>query len=333
MDIGSRRRKQSGLLLMTLAAFSLASFAGADTPVPQRTLIYAALGTNAGPTPNPGRSQPAGVVRYGDTVLLVDAGDGVAEQLAKAGISLDRVQGIAISHLHFDHIGGLFGLLALRRQNQFVKPLTIYGPPGIKATVRGVMDAMAPGTLLLHHLQGSAAVPGSEINVVEMEDKATAKLGPLTLTARENSHFVELPADTNGRHPVSLAYRIDAPHGSITYTGDTGPSANVEALCRGTDMLVSEIMDPVTMMARVRRARPDMTDKMLIAAEDHFRKEHLSPDEVGLLADRCGARSVVLVHSSLLDDEISTAHTSIARHFKGRIDFAADLDSFSASSR
>lgn len=298
-----------------------------SAPVPSE-LRYVALGTNAGPTPNPKRSQPAGVVRAGDAVILVDAGDGVTGQLARRGIAISQVQAVAISHLHFDHTGGLFGFLALRRQTQVSAPLTIYGPPGIKATVEGLLQAMHPGNELLTHLRSDNRPLGEQITVVEMTEGHTAVIGAVKLTATENSHFIDVPANSRGERPVSLSYRFNASGGSLVYTGDTGPSEAVAQLCRGASMLVSEVMDPHAMTQMIKKERPDLPDQVIKAAEDHFVREHLSPQEVGLLASRCGARALVLVHSSLNADEIPQARAAMRRNFKGRIFFAEDLQEF-----
>src|SRR5688572_27624662 len=105
---------------------------------------FVTLGTNSGPNTSSRRAQPANYVRYGDTTLLVDAGDGVSEQLGKAGVSLGEIDAVLVSHLHFDHTGGLFAFLGRRFQTRVFSKLTVYGPPGTKRTVDGLIAAMMP---------------------------------------------------------------------------------------------------------------------------------------------------------------------------------------------
>ena len=93
-----------------LAALATSSALGAD-----RDGTWITLGTAAGPIPDPVRSQPANVLVLGEKAYVVDAGDGTAGRLAQAGVSLHAIDAIFISHLHFDHTGGLAVLLALRR--------------------------------------------------------------------------------------------------------------------------------------------------------------------------------------------------------------------------
>jgi len=181
-------------------------------------------------------------------------GDGAAGQLARAGVNLGQVRTIFISHLHFDHTGGLFAFLGERYQARHGGDLSIYGP---LAAIRGP----APPS------------EGKDIKVVEIGAGAKVAMGSLTVTAAANSHYSTLPPPPPGSAPpLSLSFRFDAPGRSILYTGDTGPSDNVERLCRGAELLVSEIMDPVAALAAIKASRPDVPDFALKMVEAHPRR-------------------------------------------------------------
>jgi ribonuclease BN (tRNA processing enzyme) len=62
--------------------------------------------------------------------------------------------------------------------------------------------------------------------------------------------------------------------------------------------------------------------------ENHFRHEHLTADEVGLMAQRAGVKALVLTHDAMDADHIAKAAPIIAAHFKGKITFAHDLQNF-----
>ena len=47
-------------------------------------------------------------------------------------------------------------------------------------------------------------------------------------------------------------------------------------------------------------ARKGATAAIYDLVEDHFRREHLSPAEVGKLAAACGAKAVVVTHNEVL---------------------------------
>jgi ribonuclease BN (tRNA processing enzyme) len=57
------------------------------------------------------RRHAAFLYRFGKTSLLVDCGEPVADSLRAKRLDCDTVDGIFISHLHADHVGGFFMLL------------------------------------------------------------------------------------------------------------------------------------------------------------------------------------------------------------------------------
>ena len=313
-------------LATALIALSTSLALAAPASAAPATLSFTTLGTNSGPIPRKDRSEPANLIRHGDQYILADVGDGAAEQLAKAGVGIDQIQTVLISHLHFDHTGGLFAFLSLRFQTSGATPVTIYGPVGTRETIANLYKAMGPGGAAIQTMR-MAGGPESGIKIVEIGDGSTFRAGEVKITATDNSHYVTLKSPAEP-HPVSLSFRFDAPGRSILYTGDTGPSAKVEALCKGVDLLVSEMMDPALAIARIKINRPGGPPAIYDLVEDHFRREHLSPTEVGKLATACGAKTVVATHISLERDELAGARKGIATQFKGRIVLAEDLQTF-----
>ena len=98
---------------------------------------FITLGTIAGPVSNATRAQPANALTVNDDLYLVDAGDGAVGQLAKVGFRVEEVDGLFISHLHFDHTGGVLAVLGLQSQLNAKKPLKVFGPPGTKTFIDG----------------------------------------------------------------------------------------------------------------------------------------------------------------------------------------------------
>ena len=82
--------------------------------------------SSAKPTPNAHPS--AQVVNLNEQYYLVDAGEGVQQQLIRRGINPLRLRAVFISHLHADHCYGLFPLIATLGLEGKRTPLDIYAP-------------------------------------------------------------------------------------------------------------------------------------------------------------------------------------------------------------
>lgn len=70
----------------------------------------------------------AQVVNINEQLFLVDAGEGAQRQMARFGISALKLRAVFISHLHGDHLFGLFPLLSTLGLYGRRTPLRIYAP-------------------------------------------------------------------------------------------------------------------------------------------------------------------------------------------------------------
>lgn len=328
-------RQAKFLVACSLAAAAIACtapVAAASGPPP---VSFTTLGTNAGPIPIAARAEPANLLRVAGQNVLIDVGDGASWQLAKAGVAQGDVQTVILSHLHLDHTGGLFAFLGQRYQTVNTGALKIYGPPGTKALVDGLIGTVAASfPRPANARQRMVGGPGSNVSVIEIGGDAHFTIGTIAVTAATNTHYSIAPTNPDYSRIVSLSFRFDVPREkgrparAIVYTGDTGPSAGVEQLAKGADLLVSEIMEPEAALAQLRHDRPDMPGPVLDYIGEHFRHEHMSPNEAGLLASRAGVRSLVLTHIAVAPRAIPAARAAIRATFKGPVRFARDLDTF-----
>jgi len=97
------------------------------------------LGTG-GPRPDPVRQGPATLVQASRLSLLFDAGRGVATQLARAGIRVEDLDAVFITHHHFDHIGGLADLIMAAWNNGRTTPLVVVGPLGTDTIIENMLE-------------------------------------------------------------------------------------------------------------------------------------------------------------------------------------------------
>jgi ribonuclease BN (tRNA processing enzyme) len=308
--------------LIFLAA--MASTASAQTPANP----FITLGTAGGPEAD-ARSQPANLMQAGNDWYLVDAGDGAAVQLAKSGVRLPDVTGLFISHLHFDHTGGVLALLGLRMQLNAFNTFSIYGPPGTKAFVEGILKGMDPAREAAYGMPGVSWV--ANVEITELVDGSTLEFDGMTVHVAENSHFLIPESAGEPEKAKSLSFRFELEDRSILFTGDTGPSERVEELAQGADILISEMMDIAVVLETVRRNNPNMPEQQFSDVEWHLSSHHLLPEQVGEMAANAGVKQLIITHMvpSVNTEEDAAKYIDIIDdYFDGEIIFANDLDSF-----
>ena len=85
------------------------------------------LGT-ASALPTTERYPSAQVLNVRGRLFMIDCGEAAQIQLRKAAITFLKIEHICLSHIHGDHIFGLFGLLSTMAMLGRTAPLNIYAP-------------------------------------------------------------------------------------------------------------------------------------------------------------------------------------------------------------
>jgi len=99
------------------------------------------LGTSAGrPTKDRNVSAVALEIENERGWYLFDCGEGTQQQILKTKLSIYKLKTIFITHIHGDHVYGLFGLITSRMLDKCTEPLKIYAPQGVREMVESVVD-------------------------------------------------------------------------------------------------------------------------------------------------------------------------------------------------
>jgi len=175
------------------------------------------LGTGVG-IPQPGRSQAA-ILIENEKPLLLDCGAGTLLRLDQAGVNIEALDTVVLTHLHLDHVSDLLALANARYLSQLPR-LEIYGPEGTEIYFKIVRSAYPN-------------LEKMEVMVHEVRPMDSFSLKGCDIFAEEARHSI-----------TALAYRIEAEEKVVVYSGDTEPSSRVASLADGADLLIHECSFP-----------------------------------------------------------------------------------------
>jgi ribonuclease Z len=134
-------------------------------------LSVAFLGTG-GAVPSARRSTASLLVARGGERLLFDCGEGTQRQMQRS-LGLIQVDEIYFTHFHADHFLGLPGLLKTYDLTERERPLTIYGPRGLRDLFQSLARVIGRVgyKLELIELEPGDAVPrdGAEVRAFPVE--------------------------------------------------------------------------------------------------------------------------------------------------------------------
>jgi len=108
----------------------------------------------------------------------------------------------------------------------------------------------------------------------------------------------------------SYGYRVDYAGRSVAFSGDTSPSDNLVAVCKGVDVLIHEAID----LEVLRRLVPDKL-RMEAIVEQH------TPEQAAGVFSKVSPRLAVFSHSP--GTEAIVAQTR--RSYPGRVEMGEDL--------
>jgi len=277
------------------------------------------LGTKGGPrvgetsSTNPGRHNPSTVILINDVPYVVDCGYGCSRQLLAAGVGLDKLRYLFITHHHSDHNLEYGPLL----YNAWItgRPVKVdaYGPVGLDKITRDFFE-YAKFDIEIRIVDEGRQDPRKLVKVHEFS-------GPGVILENDD---VKISA-CRVRHPPikeAYAYRFDAGDLSVVISGDTAYAPELIQFAKGADVLVHEVMYLPAVEELVKRL-PNA--KRL---REHLMVSHTLPADVGRIAAAAGVKTVVLTHFVPGDDPSITDEqwaADVRKHFTGRVIVGKDL--------
>jgi len=183
--------------------------------------------------PTSKRFTSAFVLNIHERFFLIDCGEGTQMQLRKYKIKLGRINHIFISHIHGDHVFGLFGLISsfnlLGRKND----LHIFGPSDLERIIHGYLKDFYINLffeIIFHPVNCTKSVRIYE------DDKILVNSIPLKhriptcgFLFREQPIWPNLRKDMIEKYNIPISKRQGIKRGDsfITETGDIVPNSEL----------------------------------------------------------------------------------------------------------
>ncbi|MBI2953320.1 MAG: MBL fold metallo-hydrolase [Chloroflexi bacterium] len=266
------------------------------------------LGTG-NPRPNPHRAGPSQHIQIGGTSILVDCGSGVVRRMVEAGLRVQDIDYIFLTHLHSDHCIDLMHVLLSGWISFRTRPLQLIGPPGTREHLDSLMRVF-DWDIRVRRLSERVGAEMLRVDCQEIEHGWTMGGKGWQVTAARVDHY-----------PVehAFAFRFDAPERSIAISGDTAPCQAMIDLARGVDILVHEGTHPT----RHEGAYDHLPKGQVEAHFDRLQRYHTRAREAGRIAREAGAKLLVLSHLGPSDE--SPLRTEAEEAFGGPVVLGADL--------
>jgi hypothetical protein len=189
-----------------------------DSPGPRLRLTVLGCSTAA---PHEATATAGYLVQWGETSVLLDVGQGVIRNLQRVMDPRD-LTAVVVGHMHADHFLDLVGLRYLFPWGEPARHrMHVNLPPGGRARLSALAAAISERSDFFD----------SAFDTVEYDPTTELTIGDLRLRFFEGRHYV--PA---------WGVVIEAPDGArLAYTGDTGPSTDIESLACGTPVIARRI--------------------------------------------------------------------------------------------
>ena len=141
--------------------------------------------------------------------LLIDCGATSLVALKRAGIGLNEIRTILITHFHADHFGGIPPLvLAAQFSSRRIGPLAIVGPVGLEARFQQAMETA---------YAGSSGIPlRFDLECIEIAGNSTTEHDGMRISAFPVDHgdpggtLSRIPGGSRGQdHRLFRRYPVD----------------------------------------------------------------------------------------------------------------------------
>lgn len=302
---------------LPLALF-LTSIAGVQVIAQSPRTQIVMLGTGT-PIPDPDRSGPGVAIVVDSVAYLFDAGAGLIRRAAAAGRNgvkafasstpngqpSPRFDRVFLTHLHSDHTLGLADVIFTPWIQGRSAPLDVYGPPGTKRLVEGILNGNTEDIQERINSSGGPSTNGWNATVHEIGEGVVFKDSRITVTAFAVPH-----ADWK----FAFGYRIQTPDRTIVLSGDDRANDAIVKQCTECDVLIHEVYSDAGFA------------RLPVVRQAYHARAHTSATQLGDMASRAKPKLLILYHQLFFGSSDETLLSEVRSRFRGRVVSAKDLE-------
>lgn len=272
--------------------------------VPLKEIRVTLLGTGSGPRVHPSLAGISTLVEAAGERFLFDAGRGFMARLVEAGFPMSAVTKLFLTHLHSDHIVDVPDLMLTpwAAAPERKVPLEVWGPDGTRDMMRHLEEAFAFDIHVRRDVDEKYSPGGIKVIAHDIREGKVYEKNGVTTTAFLVDHGPVKP---------SYGYRVDYAGRSVALSGDTRPSDNLVAVCKGVDVLIHEAIDLETL-------RKLVTSQQLV---DSIVARHTTAEQAAGIFSRVSPRLAVFSHSP----GTAAIVEQTKRSYSGRVEMGEDL--------
>jgi ribonuclease Z len=271
--------------------------------VPPKDIRVTLLGTASGPRVHPGLAGISTLVEAGGERFLFDAGRGFMQRLVEAGFPMSAVTRLFLTHLHSDHVVDIPDLMLMpwSAAPERKVPLEVWGPDGTRDMMRHLQEAFAFDIHVRRDVDEKFSADGIKVIAHDIRQGKVYEKNGVTITAFLVDHGPVKP---------SYGYRVDYGGRSVALSGDTRPSENLVAVCKGVDVLIHEGID----LELLRKLVSNQLAESIAA-------RHTTAEQAAGIFSRVAPRLAVFSHSP----GTAALVEQTKRSYSGRVEMGEDL--------
>lgn len=240
------------------------------------------------------RGHSAFLFRLGDSTVLIDCGEPVSRRLRAAGVAPDDLDGIILSHLHCDHVGGFFMLMQGFWLDGRQRPLTVHMPEEGRKPIRQMLDA----GYIFEELMAC------DLKFTALGAQQSFTVGDIRVTPFATTHLDQLRESFADKYPAkfeAFSFLLETDSTRVAHSADIGAIEDLNPLLtQPVDLLVCELA----------HVEPDALFAYLAQREiGHVAFTHLSRpyrEQLDALKSQAAAALGDMPHTFLMDgDEVT----------------------------